>query len=157
MIVVLLHREVVRLGAGENNPPNGARTNDDLADPSCFATAWASPYSKPDGFLIVVPVTRPFQNPGAGTSKPTVSVPALIVGAADWAAKAAAVVTADADHDCKRQIFPHSDPPWELSQVAPMYPAAEHADRVGTIGAELDTRLPEHDGEAAPCSPAEPC
>ena len=81
-------------GAGENSPPNGARTYTTLLIPSCLATAWESAYSKPDGFLIVVPVTRPFQNPGAGTSKPTVSVPAFIVGAADWAAKAAAVVTA---------------------------------------------------------------
>src|SRR5436309_8775090 len=39
-----------------------------LLIPSFFAIACDSAYSKPDGFLTVVPVARPFQNPGAGTS-----------------------------------------------------------------------------------------
>ena len=37
-------------------------------------------YSKPVGFLIVVPVARPFQKPGAGKSKPTMSFPGSFVG-----------------------------------------------------------------------------
>src|SRR3954452_2933034 len=52
-------------GAGENSPPNGARRYSTLEIPSCFATACESAYSKPLGFLIVVPLTWPFQKPVA--------------------------------------------------------------------------------------------
>src|ERR1700704_6644309 len=62
--------------------------------PRFFAIACASCASKPVGFLIVVPVTLPFQNPVAGTSKPTVSTPGFFVGTAAGAAKAAAAVSA---------------------------------------------------------------
>src|ERR1700704_3467019 len=79
---------------GEKSPPNGARTKTTLLMPRFFAIACASCASKPVGFLIVVPVTLPFQNPGAGTSKPTVSTPAVFVGTAFEAAKAAAAVKA---------------------------------------------------------------
>ena len=37
-------------------------------------------YSKPVGFLIVVPVARPFQKLGAGRSKPMMSFPDSFVG-----------------------------------------------------------------------------
>ena len=63
---------------------NGARRSVTLLllIPSCFATSRASAYSKPDGFVSVVPDAWPFQNDGAGRSKPTMSLPACSVGAA---------------------------------------------------------------------------
>src|SRR5579864_2870585 len=79
---------------GEKSPPNGARTKTILLIPRFFAIACASCASKPVGFLIVVPVTRPFQNPGAGTSNPTVSTPGVFSGSARGAADAAAAVSA---------------------------------------------------------------
>jgi hypothetical protein len=52
---------------------NGARRKVTLLllTPSCFATSTASPYSNPDGFLIVFPDACPFQNAVAGRSNPT--------------------------------------------------------------------------------------
>src|SRR5438132_8082312 len=73
--------------------------------PSCFAIACESAYSKPDPFLIVVPVTRPFQKPGAGTSKPTFSVPACLVGGASGRAAAAAVTARTTRHAVARSRF----------------------------------------------------
>src|SRR5439155_1388820 len=78
-------------GAGENSPPNGARKYCTLVIPSFFAMACESAYSNPEGFLIVVPVARPFQNDGAGRSKPTMSFPGFFVGTARGLAPAAAV------------------------------------------------------------------
>src|SRR5882672_7031564 len=43
-------------GAGENSPPKGAREYCTLLIPSFLAIAWDSANSKPEGFLIVVPV-----------------------------------------------------------------------------------------------------
>src|SRR5207253_214143 len=91
--------------AGENRPPKGARRYCTLLMPSCFAIACESAYSKPDPFLIVVPVTRPFQKPGAGTSKPTVSVPACLVGGASGRAAAAAVTARTTRHAVARSRF----------------------------------------------------
>src|SRR5690349_16086974 len=72
--------------AGENKPLNGARRYWIFVMCSCFAIACDSAASNPVGFLIVVPVARPFQKPGAGTSKPTISFPDFFVGTArDWA------------------------------------------------------------------------
>jgi len=79
---------------GEKSPPNGARTKTTFGMARYFATACASCASKPVGFLIVVPVTLPFQNPGAGTSKPTVSTPGFFSGTEVGAAEAAAAVSA---------------------------------------------------------------
>src|SRR5262249_20044758 len=82
-------------GAGEKSPLNGARRYCTLVMCNCFAIAWERAYSNPDGFLIVVPVARPFQKPGAGTSNPTISLPDFSVGTArDW--RPAAVVAARA-------------------------------------------------------------
>src|SRR6185437_5622193 len=79
---------------GEKSPPNGARTKTTLGMLKYFAIACASCASKPVGFLIVVPVTLPFQKPGAGTSKPTVSTPGFFKGTVFGAATAAAAVRA---------------------------------------------------------------
>src|SRR5438132_820987 len=79
--------------AGEKSPLKGARRYWTLLIPSFFAIACDSAHSKPDGFLIVVPVGLPFQNAGAGTSKPTMSFPGCFVGTASGLAPAA-VVTA---------------------------------------------------------------
>ncbi len=49
-------------------------------------------YSKPVPFLIVVPDARPFQKPGAGRSKPTMSFPASFVGGDPWADATDAVI-----------------------------------------------------------------
>ena len=67
-------------GAGEKRPPNGERRNSTSGIFSCLAIASESECSKPDGFLIVVPDARPFQKPGAGRSKPTMSFPGSFVG-----------------------------------------------------------------------------
>src|SRR5438876_5165399 len=91
--------------AGENSPPKGARRYCTLVMPSCFAIACESAYSKPDGFLIVVPVARPFQKPGAGTSKPTMSFPAFFVGTARGLAPAAAVTARAVMHAATRNRF----------------------------------------------------
>ena len=82
--------------AGEKSPLKGARRYWTLLIPSFFAIACDSAHSKPDGFLIVVPVGLPFQNAGAGTSKPTMSFPGCFVGTASGLAPAA-VVTAKTD------------------------------------------------------------
>src|SRR4029450_786584 len=73
---------------------NGALRYWTLGTPMAFAISLASEYSKPDPFLIVVPDTRPFQNPGAGTSKPTISFPDSFVGGAEVCAEAATAVAA---------------------------------------------------------------
>ena len=94
VIVDLLEREVVVLRGRREQPAERRPDEDDLREPELLRDRLRQAGSKPVGFLIVVPVTLPFQNPGAGTSKPTVRVPAVIVGADDRAAKAAAVVAA---------------------------------------------------------------
>src|SRR5438309_7307023 len=48
--------------------------------PSCFAMARPSEYSKPDGFLSVLPDAWPFQNDGAGRPKPMTTLPGVFVG-----------------------------------------------------------------------------
>ena len=50
--------------------------------PIAFAISRPRLYSKPVRFLMVVPDARPFQKPGAGRSKPTMSFPASFVGGA---------------------------------------------------------------------------
>ena len=70
-------------GAGEKRPPKGERRNSTFEIFSCFAIAcesWRT--SKPVGFLMVVPDALPFQKPGAGKSKPTMSFPGSFVGGA---------------------------------------------------------------------------
>src|SRR4029450_12332029 len=72
--------------------------------PRRAAMACESPYSKPDGFLIVVPDALPFQKPGAGRSKPTMSFPCSLVGAALVCAEAVTTVGQRADTAAKRHI-----------------------------------------------------
>src|SRR5437764_3755786 len=48
--------------------------------PSCFAMARPSEYSKPDGFLSVLPDAWPFQNDGAGRPKPMTTLPGCFSG-----------------------------------------------------------------------------
>src|SRR6266699_2501331 len=96
-------------GEGENSPPKGARKYSTLLIPSFLAIACERAYSKPDGFLIVVPVARPFQNAGAGRSKPTMSFPACLVGTDSGVAPAAAVIANRAMLAASRTRF--MDPP----------------------------------------------
>src|SRR5438132_6199213 len=91
--------------AGEKSPLKGARRYWTLLIPSFFAIACDSAHSKPDGFLIVVPVGLPFQNAGAGTSKPTMSFPAFFVGTARGLAPATAVVARAAIDAATRSRF----------------------------------------------------
>ena len=96
--------------AGEKSPLNGARRYWTLLIPSFFAIAWDSAHSKPDGFLIVVPVGLPFQNAGAGTSKPTISFPGFFVGTAVDVAPAVAVTARAVTQAATRNRF--TVPPW---------------------------------------------
>src|SRR5919197_5331023 len=97
------------LGAGENSPLKGERRYWTLLIPSFFAIACESAHSKPDGFLIVVPVGLPFQNAGAGTSKPTMSFPGFFVGTASGLAPAVAVTARAAMPAATKSRF--MDPP----------------------------------------------
>src|SRR2546430_17560828 len=100
-------------GEGENSPPKGARKYSTLLIPSFLAIACERAYSKPDGFLIVVPVARPFQNAGAGRSKPTMSFPACLVGTDSDPAPAVALL-ARAAMPAARQTRFTEPPPGEI-------------------------------------------
>ena len=77
----LLEREVVLLRAADEDRRRTAHAGTRPSRcPSRFAIAEREAYSKPVRFLIVVPDARPFQKPGAGRSKPTMSFPACFVG-----------------------------------------------------------------------------
>ena len=78
--------------------------------PSAFAISCAELYSKPVGFLIVVPEARPFQKPGAGRSKPTMSFPASFVGGELCADAVDGDNGASAKRSCDHGPF-HDNPP----------------------------------------------
>src|SRR5436305_5132852 len=68
VIVISSSAKSYFFGAGEKSPLKGERRYWTLLIPSFFAIACDSAHSNPDGCAIVVPVGRPFQNAGAGTS-----------------------------------------------------------------------------------------